>query len=62
MNVADPSVGAGWELIAIAAAVVSGASLFGGEGRMVGIAAGAILLEPRAGELLRSRLPIAETL
>jgi len=43
---ADPSVGtAGWELIAIAAAVVGGVSLFGGEGRILGIAAGAILLE-----------------
>jgi ribose transport system permease protein len=52
MNVADPSVGAGWELIAIAAAVVGGASLFGGEGRIVGIAAGAILLEFIANGLL----------
>lgn len=43
---ADPSVGgSGWELIAIAAAVVGGVSLFGGEGRIIGIAAGAILLE-----------------
>jgi ribose transport system permease protein len=46
MNVADPSVGAsGWELTAIAAAVVGGVALTGGEGRIVGIAAGAILLE-----------------
>jgi ribose transport system permease protein len=45
MNVADPSVGPGWELTAIAAAVVGGMSLFGGEGRIAGIAAGAILLE-----------------
>jgi ribose transport system permease protein len=52
MNVADPSVGPGWELIAIAAAVVGGASLFGGEGRIVGIAAGAILLEIIANGLL----------
>lgn len=52
MNVADPSVGAGWELIAIAAAVVGGASLFGGEGRIVGVAAGAILLELIANGLL----------
>ncbi len=52
MNVADPSVGPGWELIAIAAAVVGGASLFGGEGRIVGIAAGAILLEFIANGLL----------
>jgi ribose transport system permease protein len=43
---ADPSVGtSGWELVAIAAAVVGGVSLFGGEGRIIGIAAGAILLE-----------------
>ncbi|WP_194916614.1 ABC transporter permease [Catenulispora rubra] len=52
MNVADPSVGSGWELTAIAAAVVGGVSLFGGEGRMVGIAAGAILLELIANGLL----------
>ncbi len=52
MNVADPSVGPGWELIAIAAAVVGGVSLFGGEGRIVGIAAGAILLEFIANGLL----------
>ncbi len=32
-------------MTAIAAAVVGGVSLFGGEGRIVGIAAGAILLE-----------------
>jgi ribose transport system permease protein len=52
MNVADPSVGPGWELIAIAAAVVGGVSLFGGEGRMLGVAAGAILLEIIANGLL----------
>lgn len=52
MNVADPSVGPGWELIAIAAAVVGGVSLFGGEGRIAGIAAGAILLELIANGLL----------
>lgn len=52
MNVADPSVGVGWELVAIAAAVVGGVSLFGGEGRILGIAAGAILLEFIANGLL----------
>jgi ribose transport system permease protein len=52
MNVADPSVGPGWELTAIAAAVVGGMSLSGGEGRIVGIAAGAILLEFIANGLL----------
>jgi ribose transport system permease protein len=46
MNVADPSIGgSGWELTAIAAAVVGGVALTGGDGRMVGVAAGAILLE-----------------
>jgi len=52
MNVADPSVGPGWELVAIAAAVVGGVSLFGGEGRILGVAAGAILLEFIANGLL----------
>jgi ribose transport system permease protein len=53
MNVADPSVGgSGWELTAIAAAVVGGMSLFGGEGRIFGVAAGAILLEFIANGLL----------
>lgn len=52
MGVADPSVGAtGYELTAIAAAVVGGVSLFGGEGRIIGIAAGAILLELITGGL-----------
>ncbi|MGA0568147.1 ABC transporter permease [Rathayibacter sp. KR2-224] len=52
MNVADPSVGPGWELTAIAAAVVGGVSLTGGEGRILGVAAGAILLELIANGLL----------
>jgi ribose transport system permease protein len=53
MNVADPSIGgSGWELVAIAAAVVGGMSLFGGEGRIIGVAAGAILLEFIANGLL----------
>jgi ribose transport system permease protein len=52
MNVADPSVGPGWELTAIAAAVVGGVSLTGGEGRIAGVAAGAILLEFIANGLL----------
>ncbi|HEV7183391.1 MAG TPA: ABC transporter permease [Leifsonia sp.] len=52
MNVADPSVGPGWELIAIAAAVVGGVSLSGGEGRILGVAAGAVLLEIIANGLL----------
>jgi ribose transport system permease protein len=56
MNVADPSVGPGWELTAIAAAVVGGVSLSGGEGRIIGVAAGAILLEFIANGLLALKI------
>ncbi|MHA6765231.1 ABC transporter permease [Streptacidiphilus sp. PAMC 29251] len=38
-------VGVGWELSAIAAAVIGGVSLMGGQGRILGIVAGAVLLE-----------------
>jgi len=38
-------VGVGWELSAIAAAVIGGVSLTGGQGRILGIVAGTILLE-----------------
>ncbi|WP_329138796.1 ABC transporter permease [Streptomyces sp. NBC_01476] len=38
-------VGVGWELSAIAAAVIGGVSLVGGQGRIVGIVAGTVLLE-----------------
>ncbi len=44
IGVGDPSVGSGWELDAIAAAVIGGVSLYGGEGRIVGIVAGVLLL------------------
>lgn len=44
LGVGDPSVGTGYELDAIAAAVIGGVSLFGGQGRIVGITAGAVLL------------------
>ena len=44
LGVGDPSVATGYELDAIAAAVIGGVSLFGGQGRLVGIAAGALLL------------------
>jgi ribose transport system permease protein len=44
IGVGDPSVGGGWELDAIAAAVIGGVSLYGGEGRVVGIVAGVLLL------------------
>lgn len=38
-------VGVGWELSAIAAAVIGGVSLVGGQGRIAGIVAGTVLLE-----------------
>ncbi len=44
LGLGDPSVAQGYELQAIAAAVIGGVSLFGGQGRIVGICAGAVLL------------------
>jgi ribose transport system permease protein len=44
IGIGDPSVGNGWELDAIAAAVIGGVSLYGGEGRIVGVMAGVLLL------------------
>jgi ribose transport system permease protein len=44
LGLGDPSVAQGYELQAIAAAVIGGVSLYGGQGRIVGIVAGAILL------------------
>ena len=44
IGVGDPSVGSGWELDAIAGAVIGGVSLYGGEGRVVGMVAGILLL------------------
>jgi ribose transport system permease protein len=38
-------VGVGWELSAIAAAVIGGVSLVGGQGRIIGIVSGTVLLE-----------------
>ena len=34
----------GWELIAIASSVIGGVSLIGGQGRIIGVVAGAALL------------------
>jgi ribose transport system permease protein len=45
LNVGEPGVAVGWELTAIASAVIGGVSLFGGAGRVVGVAFGAVLLE-----------------
>jgi ribose transport system permease protein len=44
VGVGDPSVGNGWELDAIAGAVIGGVSLYGGEGRIVGMVFGVLLL------------------
>ncbi|GHH38695.1 ABC transporter permease [Lentzea cavernae] len=44
LTVGQPGVAVGWELNAIAAAVIGGISLSGGVGRVLGVAFGAILL------------------
>jgi ribose transport system permease protein len=44
VGVGDPSVGSGWELDAIAGAVIGGVSLYGGEGRIIGMVFGILLL------------------
>ena len=44
LNFANPNSGTGYELAAIAAVVIGGTSLFGGEGTVVGTLAGALLL------------------
>ncbi len=44
MNSAQPSVGMGYELDAIAAAVIGGTSLSGGEGSIVGTIIGAFII------------------
>ena len=44
LGLGDPSVANGYELDAIAAAVIGGVSLFGGQGRILGIVAGGVLL------------------
>jgi ribose transport system permease protein len=44
LGLGDPSVATGYELDAIAAAVIGGVSLFGGQGRILGIVAGGVLL------------------
>jgi ribose transport system permease protein len=50
----DPSAGTNYNLDAIAAAVIGGASLFGGEGTVIGALIGALLLEliSNGGDLL----------
>jgi len=44
LSVGQPSAGNGYELVAIGAVVIGGASLFGGEGSILGTVLGTILL------------------
>ena len=44
MNAAQPAAGVGYELTAIGAVIIGGASLFGGEGSILGTLLGATLL------------------
>jgi len=44
LNVGQPSAGSGYELVAIGAVVIGGASLFGGEGSILGTVLGTCLL------------------
>jgi ribose transport system permease protein len=44
LGLGDPSVATGYELDAIAAAVIGGVSLLGGQGRIIGVVAGSVLL------------------
>ncbi len=44
LSTAQPSAGTGYELAAIGAVIIGGASLFGGSGRILGTVLGAILL------------------
>jgi ribose/xylose/arabinose/galactoside ABC-type transport system permease subunit len=44
MSTAQPAAGVGYELTAIGAVIIGGASLFGGEGTILGTIMGATLL------------------
>ena len=44
INVGQPSAGQGWELDAVAAAIVGGTTLSGGEGSIIGTLIGAALI------------------
>ncbi len=54
INVAQPEIGLGWELDVIAAVVISGVSLFGGVGTVLGTLLGLVLMQ-----VVRSGLVIA---
>jgi ribose transport system permease protein len=54
----DPNLGIGYELLAVAAAVIGGTSLMGGKATIVGAALGSILLAAVAAGLAYFSVPI----
>jgi ribose transport system permease protein len=54
---ADPGAASGYELDVIAAAVIGGVSLFGGEGTLLGVVLGAALIEEIHNGLDLERVP-----
>ncbi|GAB3347166.1 ABC transporter permease [Modestobacter lapidis] len=58
LGAADPNTGSGYELLAIAAAVIGGTSLAGGKATIVGAALGAVLLGVVASGLAYFSVPI----
>jgi ribose transport system permease protein len=54
---ADPGAATGYELDVIAAAVIGGVSLFGGEGTLVGVILGAALIEEIRNALVLDQVP-----
>lgn len=54
---ADPSAASGYELFVIAAAVIGGVSLFGGEGSLIGVILGAGLIEEIRNGLVLENVP-----
>jgi ribose transport system permease protein len=56
---ADPSYGTGYELIAVAAAVIGGTALSGGKGSIIGALLGAVLLNVVSSGLAYFNVPLA---
>jgi ribose transport system permease protein len=54
---ADPGAASGYELFVIAAAVIGGVSLFGGEGSLIGVVLGAGLIEEIRNGLVLENVP-----
>ncbi len=54
---ADPGAATGYELDVIAAAVIGGVSLFGGEGTLIGVILGAALIEEIRNALVLDQVP-----